>query len=402
MKWRVVERVERWPTQKKIIVLIILTLCVHATLIVVDDLWISHTTFLGDQSEIKVDLYRYIGRAETVLRGDLLYRDVHTETPPLINYLFVIPTAVSSTPLSFQIFLSLFNMFSILLIFYALKDVDEKLAFFSSLLYLIIPLTSDSAIFVIQDEPIVAFFFLLPIVLMRFEKRNYAALVIGLGIWVKAFPILLLPILLFRDNDNKERFFHLILVGLLSLFITLPYFILCLEDFTQFLIFYSMGKAGLQGISFWRFGLYEFIGNQGILSLLILLGGMGGAYLWVYKAKKSLWKSCLIILLAFFIFYRKIHSNYFLYPLALLSPFHFMDKQIKWQLWGIIAVVIALQPFAGPDGATIIPILPICLSLLSLILLLLITKRVVQDDIDIPDYPIISSISKFRFPKPSK
>ena len=60
------------------------------------------------------------------------------------------------------------------------------------------------------------------------------------------------------------------------------------------------------------------------------------------------------------------------------------------------------EPFAGPDGANIIPFLPIGLSLLTLILLLLITKRVLQDDLDISDYPITSSISKFLFPKSSK
>lgn len=391
---KVMERINGWPTKKKILVIICLTILIHAVLIFIDTYAVSQTTIFGEQSKIKCDLYRYASRAETVLRGDLLYRDIHTETPPLISYLFIIPTAVSSSALSFQIFLTFFNLCTILLLFYALKDTDENLAFISSLLYLFIPLTTDTAVFVIQDEPIVAFFFLLPVVLMRWEKRTYAAVIIGLGIWIKAFPLLLLPILLIKDKTQKERLLHLGIVASLCLLIVLPYMVLCPDEFLEFLRFYIVGKEGVKGISFWRFGVYEFVGDGGRISLAILLGGMGVVYAWLYKVKKSVWKSCLIVLLAFFVLYRKIHSNYFLYPLALLAPFHFMDKKIRWRMWVMIAVVISLQPYAGSIGLDIFPFIPVILSLVLIILLLSLIYKTAKTPFDIPDYSTISFISK--------
>jgi hypothetical protein len=390
----VMKRINGWSTKKKIFILICLTIIIHTTLIIIDTYGISQTTIFGEQSKIKCDLYRYAGRAETVLRGDLLYRDIHTETPPLISYLFIIPTAFSSSALSFQIFLSFFNLCTILLLFFSLRDTDENLAFLSSLLYLFIPLTTDSAIFVIQDEPIVSFFFLLPVVLMRWEKRTYAAVIIGLGIWIKAFPLLLLPILLIKDKSQKERLMHLGIVGVASIVIILPYIILCPNEFLEFLRFYIVGKEGVKGISFWRFGVYEFLGNGGRVSLAILLGGMGVVYAWLYKAKKSVWKSCLIVLLAFFVLYRKIHSNYFLYPLALLTPFHFIDKGIRWRIWAMIAVVISLQPYAGSIGLDILPFLPVILSLVLIVLLISLIQKIVKTSMDISDYSTISFISK--------
>jgi uncharacterized membrane protein len=402
MTMRITEKINGWSIKKKIFLLILITVIVHITLIIIDTYWISETTIFGEQCDIKCDLYRYAGRAETVLRGDLLYRDVHTETPPLITYLFMIPTAFASSALSFQIFLTFFNVLTILLLFFALKDIDENLAFLSSLLYLIIPLTTDSAIFVIQDEPIVAFFFLLPVVLVRWEKRTYAALIIGLGIWIKAFPLLLLPILLIKDKSHKERLLHLGIIGGISILITLPYFLLCPDDFLQFLRFYVIGKEGIEGISFWRFGIYEVFGNGGKISLFILLGGMGAVYLWLYKAKKSIWKSCIIVILAFFVLYRKIHSNYFLYPLVLLTPFHFMDKAIRWRLWALIIMVISLQPFAGPLGTDIIPFVPAIISFGVIVLLILLIRKIIEMPSDIPDYSTISSIAKLRLFEDSK
>ena len=391
---KVMERINGWPTKKKILVLICLTIIIHTVLIIIDTYGVSQTTIFGEQSDIKCDLYRYASRAETVLRGDLLYRDIHTETPPLISYLFMIPTAFSSSALSFQIFLSFFNLCTILLLFFALRKTDENLAFISSLLYLFIPLTTDTAVFVIQDEPIVSFFFLLPVVLMRWEKRTIAAVIIGLGIWIKAFPLLLLPILLIKDKKQKERLVHLGIIATLSLIIILPYIVLCPDEFLEFLRFYIVGKDGVKGISFWRFGIYEFLGNGGRISLAILLGGMGMVYAWLYKAKKSVWKSCLIVLLAFFILYRKIHSNYFLYPLALLTPFHFMDKGIRWRMWAMLAVVISLQPYAGSIGLDIFPFIPIILSLVLIVLLISLIYKAVKTPSDIPDYSIMSFISK--------
>jgi hypothetical protein len=95
---------------------------------------------------------------------------------------------------------------------------------------------------------------------------------------------------------------------------------------------------------------------------------MGTTYWWIFKNKdRSAWKISLMITLAFFIFYRKIHGNYYLYPLALLTPFYFMERDIRWKMWLLIALVLSTQLFVSERAEFIVT--PIILSLSTLALL---------------------------------
>jgi hypothetical protein len=245
----------------------------------------------------------------------------------------------------------------------------------------IFPFTISSAIFEVQDEPVVAFFFLLPVVFLRCNKRTLAAAAIGLGIWIKIFPIIILPILLFKDKNNRERLFHLLIIAAISLIIILPYLILCPSDFMQFLEFYTLGKNGIAGISYWRFLIYRYVGQSGVISFAALVLGMGSIYYWLVKSKKNVWESCLIAILFFFIFYRKIHGNYYLYPLALLSPLCLMDKDIRRRTLLLVGLVLCTQPFDFPGRGEFLPVIPLILSVATLVVLISIVLKITRADI---------------------
>ncbi len=324
---------------KKILIIIAIAVAINAVAFIADLLYFKK--FVG-VTPYKCDCPIFIGRAETILHGGMLYRDIPTYTPPLINYIMAIPIAINSSCYSLEIFFSFFNVISSILLFISLKSYG-KLAFYSAILYSLHPLTFISSIGV-QDEPITAFFILLSVYFLMKDKRDAAAIVISLGVWIKIFPALIFPILLIRDKSNRERVKHVGILGGISAAITFPFLILAGDDFTKFLTFYIFGYGKVIGISPWH-SIYSMFNTPllSYISLIILIIGMLIVYAWIKNKEYTPWKSALLIFLVFFMFYRKIHGNYFLYIFILLTPFVFMDKKIAWKYGAITFLVLLSQ-----------------------------------------------------------
>jgi len=106
----------------------------------------------------------WIARAETIVNGGLLYRDVFTTTPPLINLLLIPPALVSGlfghlnpwATLSFMTYFSLFNLFTAYALLYTTKDREE--GYRAALVFLLNPLTFGNSLLRRQDESILAFY----------------------------------------------------------------------------------------------------------------------------------------------------------------------------------------------------------------------------------------------------
>jgi hypothetical protein len=83
------------------------------------------------------------------------------------------------------------------------------------------------------------------------------------------------------------------------------------------------------------------------------------------------WNSFLLVLLAFFIFYRKIHWNYYLMLLIFLIPFYFTRKGLKSKFWLLAIFVLCTQLFKStlPFNEMVLEWLTILFSLLTLIIL---------------------------------
>ncbi|HWQ11471.1 MAG TPA: glycosyltransferase 87 family protein [Roseiflexaceae bacterium] len=149
----------------------------------------------------------WIERAETILAGRLLYRDVFTTTPPLMNYLLVPPALVSQAfghtnpwaTLAFMTYFSLFNLLAAFVLLYLPREPQAGLH--AAICFLCNPLTFGNALLRRQDESVLVFFFGLALLLFLHGRAWYAATAIGVTLLVKLSGSLLMPVALLRTRD---------------------------------------------------------------------------------------------------------------------------------------------------------------------------------------------------------
>ena len=266
------------------------------------------------------DIQLYIERARTILNGGLLYKDVVTRTPPLINYLLVPPVYFGASALAFEIYFSFFIVLTVLAIYHFLSSIDKKLAFIASLAFLFVPTTLATPTLCRQDESIVVFFFILPLLLLYASGRKYVySFLSSLGVWLKMHSIFLIPPFLLRQR-GKELAKHIAIMATVSITITLPFLILAFKEFTWYLKFYLLGEGGeLEGISLWRLLDANGVKIPSLVLIAILAVTLITIYIKFYK--KSLWKCILLSLIAYFIIYPKIHYEYFLMLFSIAIPY---------------------------------------------------------------------------------
>jgi len=325
-------------------IIIFIGIMLHGFFIAVDLLMADSYLSATDGSR-NLDTDLYIGRAETILNGNLLYRDVETQTPPLINYFMVIPVSLGGSLLAFEIFFSIFNVLTAVLLYHTFCRFDRKKAFFISVFFLIIPQTFSSATFGRQDECLITFIFLIPLCLAISYKsrisRNLSAGIIGMGIWIKMYSLLLVPGLIITGRTNKERGWHLGIIAGISALICIPFLLLCWVEFTWFLKFYFLGdqsleRKGLEGISVWR-----YLEVAGITVPQVILIGLLGIthlllYYYSYRKKYSAWRIATLSFLIFFFLYPKIHFAYFMMLFALLLPYTFEKRGTGRLFWFLV------------------------------------------------------------------
>lgn len=347
-------------------------------LIIIDSLFVDDIAESLDK-ERNPDLIVYNDRAETIIEGKMLYKDteMRTRTPPAINYFLIIPFLFSHSPASYEIYFSIFNILSSLLLFLTLKTWNEKKGFYISLLFIINPFTLFTSTVAYQDEAIVNFLFLLSLSLLVLRREYLSSVSIAIGIWTKMFSILLFPLLLIKSKTLYKRLVGIVIF--ITIIITLPFIILAFDDFTWFLKFYFLGgKAVSDGGSFWY-----FLGLTGInipsFAFLVLLGiALGIAYYNAYSSKLDVWNNAVIIAILFFIFYPKIHASYYLLPVTLLLPFALEARRVHLEIYLIFATVMVSQLFflslVSTEGLSIL--IPLGSSLATLMLLLDILRKV--------------------------
>lgn len=324
---------------QKMLVLVLVSCLVLGTLIALDRLYVDQRVNT-DPATDHTDNQLYIKRAQTILDGRLLYRDVETQTPPLINYLLVPPVALGGSPLAFEIYFSAFVVLAVLALFAALSRLDEKKALWAALAFLFIPTTLVTPTLARQDESIVVFFFLLPPLLMYISRnRHLYALFSALGIWLKMHSVFLVPPLLLKSN-RRQALREMVVMAGVSLAVTLPFFVLAFDHFMWHLRFYLLGEGdeSLQGISLWR-----ILDSQGYtVPSLLLIGVMGIALLAIYyhsyRHHLDIWKTVALTLIAYCVLYPKIHYEYFLILFAVLIPLLIESKKMVRLTYGMAAL----------------------------------------------------------------
>ncbi len=174
----------------------------------------------------------WIERAETILSGGLLYRDVQTMTPPLMNYLLVPPTRVSQlsghtnpwATLSFMVYFSLFNLFTAWVLLR--MGEDRKDGYRAALYFLLSPLTLGNSLLRHQDESVLVFFFALTLLLFLRKQHLSAAFALGAALLVKLSACLVIPIACIGSRNWR----YLVIPPVLFVLAFVPFFLLAGED----------------------------------------------------------------------------------------------------------------------------------------------------------------------------
>jgi Gpi18-like mannosyltransferase len=162
----------------------------------------------------------WIARAETIVDGGMLYEDVSTTTPPLVNFLLVPPVLVSRlfghrnpwSTLSFMVYFSMFNLLTAYVLLNTQKDREEGQL--SALYFLLNPLTFGNSVLRRQDESILVFFFSLGLLFLLHQRRWRASIAIGLTMLIKLSGALLIPVAFIHSRNWTYLIVPVVIFGL--------------------------------------------------------------------------------------------------------------------------------------------------------------------------------------------
>ena len=342
------EAVTSWSPLKKSLFILAIGTIVYGTTIILDGSLISQ---LMGTLNLYPDVELYRARTSTILEGGLLYTDVHTETPPLINYLLVPAQLLGGAEhvWIYSAYFSLFGILSGLLMYLALRRYGELPAFVMGLLFVLSPfgfLEGGLA----NDETIVAFTVIVPALLMVLERNRAASLAIGLGIWTKMWAVLLAPAHFLQMRSWRERILVIAIIAGISIAVATPFLILAGDEFTWFLQYYFIGNSerkneGLSAQMFLDMGGFEV---PNMLSLVIVVIGMLFAYFYAYKKGMGKWESMTLAVVVFFALYPKMHGGYYLIPVAFLLAWGAGNWKIAARCFLLYIPVILAVAFAPP------------------------------------------------------
>jgi hypothetical protein len=370
----------QYPHRKKLMAIITIGIVLHLSLIAFDQA--AYHGYIPVEYGRGPDIRAWTARGDTILKGDLLYRDVNTETPPVINLALTVPVALGGSLLAFQLFFTLCNLMVAIILYETIRKRDERLGALVAILYLVNPFTLFHATLYTQDEPLVLLFYLIPLVLLIRRMYHQSSMALGIGIWAKMWPLLLAPMYILDRRPVIDRAKAVALIGAVSAAILIPFLIVCPEDCIWFLKFYFLGAEGesAPGYSFWSF--LELRGLRPPAAAMLVLVGVAvlGGYWYAYKHRWDHWRTATLVTCLFMVTYPKIHSGFYLLPLAMLLPYIVDDIKSYGLTFLMFGTVIGSMKFADgnidPSGSLIV--IPLLLTLTTdIILLFLLYTRVV-------------------------
>jgi len=326
------ERLETFSNKKIYLVLLFLTFIICAPMVIAYE--IENDSARVEHKDL--DIFR--DRAETILDGDLLYRDTDyvTLSPPIINYLFVPAVLLGNTALvwvcwfAMFVFLSSVILYQILIIFF-----EKRYAIAGSVFFIVSPFSMYTTIMMMQDDAIIVSFLLLALLFIVRKSWYKAAAVFGLGAMTKVFPALCAPLSTIGPKLWSERFMAMAIGLGIGILVTLPFLLNATDEFLQFLNFYLTGQqpgSGEQlaetvsdveqrGMSFWRFfGEYIYFVPSSYLHLIFVLA-LFMTWIAALLEKIDVVHAFVLCILWVFIFYSKVHYGYHLMIFSLLIPY---------------------------------------------------------------------------------
>jgi hypothetical protein len=269
----------------------------------------------------------WIARVETILGGGLLYRDVFTTTPPLINFLLIPPVLVSGlfdhqylwATVSFMAYYSLFNLFAAYVLLYT--PGDRKEGYRAALYFLLNPLTFGNSLLRRQDESILAFFLALAILFFAHRRRAKAGVAMGLGILVKLTVAPVIPVAFLQARDWR----YLAIPALVFALVFAPFLIAAGHS----AVFWDVTQRDTEhpfqfaGISLGHLWLQAHGGEPPIsltaYSALFVVGVLVALAVIAWRPL-GLLEDLALLLTAIFLLTAKLHCGYFSLLVLALAP----------------------------------------------------------------------------------
>ncbi len=276
----------------------------------------------------------WIQRAETILSGGLLYRDVRTMTPPLVNYLLIPPTRVSQlfghtnpwATLSFMLYFSLFNLVTAWVLLGMGKD--RKDGYRAALYFVLSPLTLGNSLVRRQDESLLVFFFALTLLLFLRKQHCRAAFALAAALLIKLSACLMIPIACMRSRNWR----YLIIPPVLFVLAFVPFLLLAGED----AVFWDLEQHDTEhpfqfgGISIGALwmrarqddgpldkGLHSAVLNT---NSVILLAGAVAAFLLILLRPRGVLEDLSLLTAAVLLLSPKLHCGYLAILALTLAP----------------------------------------------------------------------------------
>ena len=322
------DRIGSVPPAKRGLALLVFGILLLGGLIALDQLVINDAleSSFGHFS----DIHYYQERAQTILDGKWLYRDIESEAPPLISYFFVVPQLLGGSVAAYQSYFAAFTLLTALALYYGLRRWDDLKALKAAMIYLLSPFGVVESVIGIQDEAIMVFFFLLAAIMAIRGSGRMSALTAAVGIWTKAFAVLFYPILFLKTKGWRERLIQLGIVSAFSIAVSLPFLIVAPNEFLAFPTYYFLGGTGTPatGISIWDFLGMGGLHVPGAVLLAIAIIGLIWALWMVKKRDLEIWQGTLLVLVVFLIFYPRILVGYYILPVALLLVWAVDDRRM--------------------------------------------------------------------------
>jgi hypothetical protein len=332
--------------RRKIPLLLVITLLVYGP---------ASAYFLSDPDQ-EYDYNIYRSRTQTIIDGGLLYKDVHTETPPLVAYIMVPAQLMGGDDNAYVwgAYEAAFAFLLACLLYLGMRRSDDAKAFYVGVVALLCPfLIMESAVG--EDGAIVAFMFFAGAVAMLHDRR-YAPVAIALGIWTKMWPVLLLPVEFLRARGWKKKTEVAVLAVVVTLAVTLPFLILCFDEFVEFLSFYFLGDPSRPsgGRSMWNFLRDGGYGVPEIVELALVLGSLLAAYLYAQFKHWHSWKAASLAMLMFIVFYPKMHLGYYVMPFVLLSVWAVGNWKVAARLFLAYVPITLSGSFAADNYSPLV------------------------------------------------
>lgn len=318
------------PERRAYLIILIWALF-YGALIAIDVLWARGVIDSTVGPVTDISYYRY--RTQGILDGQWLYRDIPCESPPLIVYLMIPAQLANGGNLAYQVWFCIFVLLTALTLYWGLRRFDDRLAFFTAIMFLFIPVGTVETVLGIQDEAIMVWIFVLSIILAAMSKWRESVLVMAIGAWTKVVNAFLYPFIWHEVRERRERLIHLGIIAAVSLFVAVPYLIVCPIDFLKFPLYYflssspDVGPTG--GTSIWDFLEMGGLDLPSWFFLILTIGTLVGAYLYAFRKKLTLLEGMLVVLTAFVIVYSRSAAGYFMLPISLLLIWGAEDRLIS-------------------------------------------------------------------------